>query len=125
MKATHDVKPVLMEQSGRGYVVRWDLAQTTIDTEDGMQEVWECEEVYSPTRKYDDVVSAIVHSIYSLDAEVAIINNHLLGEKEDEWIAYQGWRVFAKHYAGQVLGLKNENNEDDEDEVDPEGEEVK
>lgn len=102
MKALHDVQPLLLERTSIGYVVRWNLNQVTV--EDGVR--WECDEVIASARTYDAVVSALIHSKYDIDRELATINNHLIGQDEDEWQEYQAWRAWAKEYAGTTLGLE-------------------
>lgn len=102
MKANHDVQPVLMEQISIGYLVRWNLEEITVDGETR----WQWDEAISPTRTYDDVVSALIHAKYTLDQEIATINNHLVGQDEDEWLEYQAWRTWAKDYARNTLNLQ-------------------
>lgn len=102
MKAQHDVQPVLLERTAAGYVVRWDLAQVTTEEDETR---WECEEAIAAARTYEAVVSAMIHAKYTTDQEIATINNHLVGQDEDEWIEYQAWRAWVKGYASGTLGL--------------------
>ncbi len=101
MEVYHNVQPVLLEQISVGYVIRWNLEETTVDGEPK----WKCEETIATSRTYEAVVSALIHSKYTVDQELATINNHLLGEDEDEWLEYQAWRTWAKSYASTTLGL--------------------
>ena len=99
------MKPVLLEKTSRGYVVRINLKKITHE-EHG--KVWECDEVISPTTRYDDVVAAIIRSHYTLEAEIAMLNNYINEpeERQAEWDEYQAVRADAKAYAGDTLGLE-------------------
>lgn len=103
MKACYKTKPPLLEKSGANYAVRMNLKK--VDTDEG--KMWECDEIMSPTTNYDDVVAAIIRASYSLNAEIAMVNNYLTepGERQAEWEAYQTVRSNAKAYAGDTLGL--------------------
>ena len=52
---------------------------------------------------YGELVSALIHNIYSPDAEVALINNELAETGTQEYQDYQTLRTHAKEIAKQVL----------------------
>jgi hypothetical protein len=107
MKTLLDYNPPLLAKSGRNYVVRYNV--TEVMTEDGLR--YECDEVTTNSVSYDSVVAALIHGIYSLDAEIAILNNHIADDEQVEWGEYQAHRAWAKTYAGETLGLKGATNE--------------
>jgi len=48
---------------------------------------------------YDKIVSSIIRERYTIDEELALINNHLLGSTPSEAVEYQNfqdWRALAK-----------------------------
>jgi hypothetical protein len=53
------------------------------------------------------IINAIIADTYSLDAEIALINNELAKPGSEEFIVYQARRVFAKSVADLVI--KNGN----------------
>lgn len=105
MKAMFRVKPVLVEKVPNGYAVRYDLTENEDD--DGTY--WEAEEVVSPTVSYEDVVTALIHAKYSLDSEIALLNDHISAPEAStvEWQAYQAWRSWSKWYASETLCLSS------------------
>jgi hypothetical protein len=104
MKTILDYNPPLLAKSGKQYVIRYNV--TEIMTEDGKR--WECNEVFANSVDYGSIVSALIHSEYSVDAEIAIINNYIAEAEETEWSAYQAHRTWAKTYTNDTLGVMNE-----------------
>ncbi len=99
-----DVKrPNLIQQMVGQYAIRYNVQEGfSPDNELG----WLYEEIAVPDLRYDTVVSALIHTVYSIDDEIAIINNHLNDNEQLEWQDYQNCRAWAKSYAGTTLGLK-------------------
>lgn len=60
---------------------------------------------------YDEIVAKLIHTIYSSDAELSLINNAIsdLSNISDnkEYLEYQSWRAKCKEAAKQYLN-KNE-----------------
>lgn len=83
------------------------------DSADGMREAMP--EHYEADRiellgkpSYDDIVKAIIGEKYSADAELSVINNHLInptGAHEADFAEYQQWRGMAKKVAKEALGI--------------------
>lgn len=104
MKTILDYNPPLLSQRGHDYVIRFNVAE--VSTEDGIR--YECDEVLCGDSHYGSVVSALIHAKYSVDAELAIINNHLTNDEQTEWNEYQSHRAWAKNYATETLEIPNE-----------------
>ncbi len=102
------LKPELVKQMVGQYAIRFNLlAATGQDNETG----WQYDEIIVKDLRYETVVAALIHFVYSIDAEIAIINNHINDDEEIEWQDYQNHRAWAKSYAGTTLGLKGATNE--------------
>ena len=50
------------------------------------------------------IISAIIRDSYPEDSEIALINNHLIDYKPEEYEAYTALRLKAKQVANEVLG---------------------
>jgi hypothetical protein len=101
MKTILDYNPPLLAKSGKQYVIRYNMVE--VITADGKR--YECEEVTCNSVDYESVVAALIHGVYTIDAEIAIINNHIADDEQVEWAEYQAHRSWAKAYASQTLGL--------------------
>ena len=55
------------------------------------------------TDSYDVLVSELIHHKYSVDAEIALLNNYYLDGESDEFKEYQSWRAKCKEAAKQYL----------------------
>ena len=91
----------------RQYTVAFDIATVATSPDDEPQFTW-YEATFDPgVPDYDAIVSSIVRSHYSDDAMTAIINNHLLGDDDDdheaEWKEMQEWRKYAKQEAKCIV----------------------
>ncbi|MDD3535359.1 MAG: hypothetical protein PHC50_04350 [Candidatus Cloacimonetes bacterium] len=99
------IKPKLIEAHYPGYAIRFNLEPGTgQENEPG----WNYDEVRVPNLYYSTIVSAIIHHRYPVDAEIALLNNHLTDPEPsaDEWAEYQSWRGFAKDYVKMTLGVE-------------------
>jgi hypothetical protein len=103
-RATAQDKQDTYQVSGGVLQIYWDEQQHTREDMDG-----ETETYYSyayanakPTDGYAELVRAIIHSQYTYDDEIALINN-----KEDEpekYADYQAFRQVAKDLANGYEG---------------------
>lgn len=77
--------------------------------------IWICSVVYLPTPadygkegvpavSYDELVSAIIRTKYSMDAELAILRQR--DEKPEDFKAYNTWAENAKTTARALLGIE-------------------
>ena len=57
---------------------------------------------------YDNIVSELIHHKYSVDAEIALLNNFYINGENDEFNEYQSWRTKCKEVAKNYI---NENEE--------------
>ena len=62
----------------------------------------------SITNSYDNLVSELIHHKYSVDAEIALLNNFYINGESDEFNEYQSWRTKCKEVAKNYI---NENEE--------------
>ena len=44
------------------------------------------------------LISGVMQARYNKDHEIALLNAHLLGTKQEEWDAYQAYRTAAKAF---------------------------
>lgn len=103
------MKPRLIQQLVNEYAIRFNLEEVEMDMgePEGTQAMWGYEEVFTPTLGYDNVVSALIGSRYSVSEELSIINDRVRdGEDTEEWNVYQNIRAWAKAYARDELGLE-------------------
>lgn len=56
-----------------------------------------------PAASYDELVSAIIRTAYSVDAELAILRQR--EEKPEDFTAYNAWAEKAKSTARELLGI--------------------
>lgn len=81
------------------------------DYEDGVVINIEGGIAVAPTNSYDVLVSELIHHKYSIDAEIALLNNYYLDGKSDEFDEYQHWRAKCKEAAKQYLNKNEEGSE--------------
>lgn len=99
MKTYSDDKPNAYSVSGHELRIRWNVQEVQaprVDDEPRMQ--WEANEAVCSI--FDDrsaLISKIIRSVYSIDDEIATINNQ--ATKPDEYAAYQAFRANAKSLA--------------------------
>lgn len=73
--------------------------------EEGQSDIWTAVEITMPVgvADYSSIVSAIIDSHYSNDQMQAIVNNHLIGEHEEEFEEMQQYRLYAKQTAKDIV----------------------
>jgi hypothetical protein len=94
MKTYSNEMPKVYFASGSELRIRWNIEQ--FETEEGTQ--WVADEALCGVR--DDranLISKIIRSLYTVDAELATINNQT--DKPDEYATYQAFRAQAKALA--------------------------
>lgn len=86
------------------YFMRYNISETEVG--------YEADEVVCALAHatYDTLVSAIIHTIYSTDAELAILANYLADPTEtkhlEEYNAYQRWREEVKSACKEFFGVE-------------------
>ena len=105
MKTYSSDQPETYAVSGDELRIHWDAKEVPAFGEvEGTQ--WEANEALCYT--YDtraDLISKIIRSAYSVDAEIATINNQ--ADKPDEYAAYQAFRAQAKALADGWLAQRS------------------
>jgi predicted Mrr-cat superfamily restriction endonuclease len=96
MKAFFDTEPSAYEASGNELRIRWDIKEVPAPSmDDEPRTQWSAEEAVCNV--FDNraaLISGIIRSKYSVDAEFAAINNQ--STKPEEYAEYQSFRVQAK-----------------------------
>lgn len=59
---------------------------------------------------YDNLVSELIHHKYSVDAEIALLNNFYINGENDEFNEYQSWRTKCKEVAKNYINRNEEIN---------------
>lgn len=89
------------EDAGEGYEITthpiWICDIVYVDTPEGYGQ----EGV--PAASYDELVSAIVRTQYTVDAELAILRQR--DDKPEDFAAYNAWAENAKVIARELLGI--------------------
>lgn len=99
MKTYSNDQPDVYAVSGTELRVHWDLQQvSTPGMEDSPRLQWEASEALcSVFDARGELISKIIRSEYSIDGELAAINNQ--ATKPDEYAKYQEFRAQAKTLA--------------------------
>jgi len=102
-RATAQTQQDTYQVSGGVLQIYWDEQQHTRD------DMGETETYYSyayanakPSDGYAELVRAIIHSQYSHDDEIALINNQ--ADEPEKYAAYQAFRQLAKDLANGYEG---------------------
>lgn len=98
--------PQLVEHIGGAYRINFGVEEKVREDMNGSHTYFEYTTAVSPTLNRDDVITAIIRTKYSADAEFALLNNFNQGGAtyEAEYEAYQAFRGEAKQLATQILG---------------------
>jgi len=75
------------------------------DSDDPEETIFVYEYVEVPSPHPDDIIRALIHRVYSIDDEIALINNYNSGEQAaiDEYEAYQQYREEVKALVSEIL----------------------
>ena len=81
-------------------------AQQHLPEQEGGESYWTATAIMMPIGEfvYGNIVSAIIDTYYSADQMQAIINNYLIGEKQEAFEAMQQCRRDAKTLAHEIVG---------------------
>lgn len=105
MIVTSDNKPDTYEVSGNELRVHWDIIKAIKPgLDEDFVDIYEYryrEALCNIFDTKDILISKIIRSIYSIDAELATINNSLT--KPEEYEAYQNFRTLAKSLASNWI----------------------
>jgi hypothetical protein len=107
-QSNDQIQPIQSIGDGK-YYIHTNIVQK-VREEDGSL-YWEADTVLVTDLNYDCIVAAIIGSSYTIDQEIALINNYLASSLNNEspegieYAAYQQCRNDAKEAAMDVLGL--------------------
>ena len=100
MRNNSDIRPDTFIDLGGRYMFNFDVAERTND--DG-QVSFDFQSVIIPLKEKDEIVKAIIHDRYTLDDEIALVNNFNAGANIDEYNLYQSYRTYAKSIANAAI----------------------
>jgi hypothetical protein len=101
MKSNSNSQPEIILNLGNGnFHVNYCL--DAIETEGVISYNYNTVEI-SGIPDYGKIITAIIREMYSLDAELAVMNAFSEGEKVDEYINFQNWRSMAKWIAENII----------------------
>lgn len=104
MKTQSNEKPEVYSVSGKELRIHWNIESAQSD--DGV--MWSANEALCSTHDTRDVlISTIIRSVYSADAEMATINNQR--SYPEKYTEYQSFRALAKQLADTYLGITPES----------------
>lgn len=104
MKSSSDHFPEVTIQSNGKTQIRFNITQVTramMDKETTSYDYDYVEIEGEVTRA--KIISTIIRSQYTADAELALINNELAVPGTAEYTEYQEYRVFAKGVASEIM----------------------
>lgn len=105
MKSYSAVQPPFTVSSEGKLFVNCNVVEQTVTGENDMPDrtefVFDTVEVANLDR--NNLISGVMQARYSKDHEIALLNAHLLGTKQEEWEAYQAYRTEAKAYVDANL----------------------
>lgn len=100
MKSNSNTRPERFIDLGGRYLFNFNIIESVTES-GGTSYDCECVEIKSATK--DEIVKAIIHDRYSIDDEIALVNNYNAGLHIDEYNAYQDYRTEAKRIANESI----------------------
>lgn len=100
MKYEANENPRKVLQTENGFEINYDF--TPVQKEE--RTVIEFKKIIVPAIDYGQIVSAIIHSEYSIDDEIALRNNFIIEGDSQKWIDYIAFRNHAKEIAKEITG---------------------
>jgi len=84
--------------------IRYDITEVTREDMNGIRTSYDFSYVeVSGEVTRAKIIDAIVSSVYTKDAEIAILNNYLTDGPSEKYVIYQALRIKAKEVADVVL----------------------
>lgn len=93
-----------LEIKGKKIVMRWNVQELS----DNLVKCSEDSLFISHTYSYNQIVTSLIRFRYSLDEELALVNNYQWDSEKykDEYTEFQEWRNTCKEAARQYLVFK-------------------
>ena len=96
-----------LEIKGKKVVMRWNVQELS----DNLVKCSEDSLYISHTYSYNQIVTSLIRFRYSLDEELALVNNYQWDSEKykDEYTEFQEWRNTCKEAAKLYLASKDSN----------------
>lgn len=110
MNSNSDNYPVITVKSNGKTQVRFNIAEVTKEGINGKSQVshtFSYAEIIGELTK-GKIVDAIIMTVHSKDAEIALINNEIASPGTKEYAEYQAFRRIAKDTADSILGVQSD-----------------
>jgi len=105
MKSYSAVQPPFITSSEGKLFVNCNVEERIVTGEEGQPDrtefVYDSMEVANLDRS--TLIAGVMQARYSKDHEIALLNAHLLGTKQEEWDAYQAYRTASKAFVDANL----------------------
>lgn len=99
MKAQSNEYPQSIIDRGKQHQINYNVVEKTIEE----QTVYEFEYVLIPELSKNSLIQELMHKLYSIDDEIALINNYNAGIDTTEYDAYQTYRDECKSIANTIF----------------------
>ena len=86
-------QPELIYQMVGQYAIRYNVHEGLSPDNESR---WQYDEVIVKDLRYETVVSALIHTAYSFDAEIAVINNHINDDEQIEPCLHPGGKALYR-----------------------------
>jgi len=105
MKSYSAVQPPFITSSEGTLFVNCNVEERIVTGEEGQPDrtefVYDSMEVANLDRS--TLIAGVMQARYNKDHEIALLNAHLLGTKQEEWDAYQAYRTASKAFVDANL----------------------
>lgn len=105
MKSYSAVQPPFITSSEGTSFVNCNVEERIVTGEEGQPDrtefVYDSMEVANLDRS--TLIAGVMQARYNKDHEIALLNAHLLGTKQEEWDAYQAYRTASKAFVDANL----------------------
>ena len=99
MRYESNENPKRILQTEKGFEINYDFEE--IEKEE--RTVIEFSKIIVERIDYGLIVSAVIHSKYTVDDEIALRNNFVIEGESPDWLEYLEWREHAKNVARGVI----------------------
>lgn len=99
MRYESNENPKRVLQTEKGFEINYDFEE--IEKEE--RTVIEFSKIIVERIDYGLIVSAVIHSKYTVDDEIALRNNFVIEGESPDWLEYLEWREHAKNVAREVI----------------------
>jgi hypothetical protein len=107
MKANSETMPVAFIKSKGKTFFNFNIVESQKTDEAGTRTVFNYEYIEVENKNRDSLIRAIMRDKYTVDDEIALLNNKFRGKAKDitDYDDYQAFRIKAKKEIGEKNGL--------------------